>query len=601
RAAAGRALESSRTLAALPRVLWAEPNFARIVLETPAEVPPLALVPPGPAAPMFFLPPRALEAPPGWRQMAHWERPRQLGDWYVLVDGHFEDDAPGWSQAHAAGAPRVEPGVTEYRARGGRRSVYMTQSELDGKRAPGPYAGGADAFLLSPVFALAGYADAYIELWFWARFEDAAGDPPVARDFARVRLLDGISGRFVLDRPIAPVEWSGDIALGAPGELGWRRLVFQVPPELMGPALVLVVEFVSDPADAAEGLYLDDIRVLARERGFALRTPTDPLAGREWFLAPGQQVASHPAPAENVPGAAAAWKHGHVADELVLALLDDGVERGHPDLAFWVPDDGVPLADPGEPAEPGDRHGTACAGIAAALADNAAGVAGVAQGTLLFPLRRGLDDAAIAASVDEAARRGARVLAFPWGWRETPAQVVADAISDAVARGVIVVAAAGDRPAGAADDPGVDFPCSLAATTPLVCVGAASPAGEPKGAASADGQYWWRSAAGATVIAPGTWLATTDRRGPLGYNDGSGGVPADWTATFGGSGAATCHVAGLAALMLSRDPELEPVRLGQMLRASAIPALPGAPGIVAPEPAVAAAVQSANARRESTR
>ncbi|MBP7148905.1 MAG: hypothetical protein KBD01_15340, partial [Acidobacteria bacterium] len=42
RAAAGRALESSRTLAALPRVLWAEPNFARIVLETPAEVPPLA-------------------------------------------------------------------------------------------------------------------------------------------------------------------------------------------------------------------------------------------------------------------------------------------------------------------------------------------------------------------------------------------------------------------------------------------------------------------------------------------------------------------------------------------------------------------------------
>ena len=116
-----------------------------------------------------------------------------------------------------------------------------------------------------------------------------------------------------------------------------------------------------------------------------------------------------------------------------MALLDDGVERNHPDLAFWEPvkddeesdDDARADGDsapgeeelfPGEPVSPEDRHGTACAGVLGAIANNGIGIAGVAPGALLLPLHRGIDDLSIVRAIDAAVEHGAHVLVIPWGW-----------------------------------------------------------------------------------------------------------------------------------------------------------------------------------------
>jgi subtilisin family serine protease len=316
----------------------------------------------------------------------------------------------------------------------------------------------------------------------------------------------------------------------------------------------------------------------------------------------------------------AAWSAGIPKSEVIVALLDDGVEHANPDLAFWQPekdeegeveDDDRADGDPrnegelfhGEPVSPQDRHGTACAGVIGAIANNGIGVAGVAPGAPLLPLHRGIDDLSIARAIDTAVEHGARVLVIPWGWTGTAPEVITRAILDAIDAGLTIVAAAGDgvhRPYSDA----VDYPCRLSDSTSLICVGASSIAGKPKGPASADGQYWWRSAEDATgpdLLAPGTWLLTTDRAGPLGYNDGYQNVPPDLTSEFAGTGASACYVGGVAALMASHDPLLMPEELKRLITTTALELQSSRPRnhrlhLVMPEAAAVAAIRSAAKR-----
>jgi subtilisin family serine protease len=140
---------------------------------------------------------------------------------------------------------------------------------------------------------------------------------------------------------------------------------------------------------------------------------------------------------------------------------------------------------------------------------------------------------------------------------------------------------------------------------PLICVGASSIAGEPKGPASADGLYWWRSAeskAGPDLLAPGTWLHATDRLGPLGYNDGSKEIPFDWTDEFSGTGASACYVGGVAALMATYDPLLQPEELKRLITTSAtrLRSSTARRRLVAPEAAARAAIESAAERARNS-
>ena len=116
------------------------------------------------------------------------------------------------------------------------------------------------------------------------------------------------------------------------------------------------------------------------------------------------------------------------------------------------------------------------------------------------------------------------------------------------------------------------IPCNLTGSTDVICVGALSPTDEHKGAASSDGEFGWGSSylgSGPDVCAPGPWTYTTDRQGAAGYNDGSGGIDADYDHDFGGTSSATPQVAGIVALMLSANPRLGPAQVKRILRDTA--------------------------------
>jgi subtilisin family serine protease len=106
-------------------------------------------------------------------------------------------------------------------------------------------------------------------------------------------------------------------------------------------------------------------------------SPNDPYFARQWHLAR--------------TGASQAWALTTGMSGVTVALVDTGIEHGHPDLAASL----VPgynavdrLAEVnGGRTEDVNGHGTETAGVAGAIGDNAAGVCGVAWELRLMPVR----------------------------------------------------------------------------------------------------------------------------------------------------------------------------------------------------------------------
>ena len=66
----------------------------------------------------------------------------------------------------------------------------MSGKGLAANVPPDPYLEGASSYLISPIFDLAAYREVFVELWFWARFEDPVDAPRRVHDFGRVLLYD---------------------------------------------------------------------------------------------------------------------------------------------------------------------------------------------------------------------------------------------------------------------------------------------------------------------------------------------------------------------------------------------------------------------------
>ena len=102
----------------------------------------------------------------------------------------------------------------------------------------------------------------------------------------------------------------------------------------------------------------------------------DPLFAKQWAL---DQI--------NAPEA---WARGARGAGTTIAVVDTGVDLGHPDLNSKLVAGTDIVASNGDcPAGPQDEngHGTHVAGIAAAVTDNGIGVAGVAPDASLMPVR----------------------------------------------------------------------------------------------------------------------------------------------------------------------------------------------------------------------
>jgi subtilisin family serine protease len=137
--------------------------------------------------------------------------------------------------------------------------------------------------------------------------------------------------------------------------------------------------------------------------------PNDPyFADFQWHLSNTGQGGGAPGADAKLP---AAWDITTGTTNITIAILDDGVELDHPDLAAniftnvgEIPGNGVDddangviddvngydffnnLSDP-SPYDVLDNHGTAIAGIAAAVGHNNLGVAGAAYGCRILPLK----------------------------------------------------------------------------------------------------------------------------------------------------------------------------------------------------------------------
>jgi subtilisin family serine protease len=250
---------------------------------------------------------------------------------------------------------------------------------------------------------------------------------------------------------------------------------------------------------------------------------SDPLRARQWNLSLIEADAAH----ATSTGAGA-----------VVAIVDSGAAAGHPDLrGRLVP--GRDIVEGDATPQDGDGHGTHVSGIVGAATGNGVGVASVAPGAGLMPVRvLGPDGsgtvAAIAAGIDWARAHGADVINLSLG-SEVPiagaagGDAIDAAIRRALAAGVVVVAAAGNSGVPVCEQP--------AAAAGLVCVGAV----DRRRMRSVFSSF----GAGLGIVAPGGSAL------PVPGEDVLSTVPPAGYAEMAGTSQAAPHVAGVAALLVS--------------------------------------------------
>ena len=277
--------------------------------------------------------------------------------------------------------------------------------------------------------------------------------------------------------------------------------------------------------------------------------------------------------------AEAAWSVTHGSSSIVVADIDTGVDGTHPDLAGKLVPGYDALHDTALAAGNTDDggHGTAVAGVIGAMTNNASGVAALGWDTKVMAIKAGdaggLWDSAIAAGLYYAADHGARVVNMSLGGPGST-QGLADAVAYAQAHGVLLVAAVGNQ--FASGNP-VEYP-------------AAFPGVIGVGATGYNGAHSWYSNTGTQVdiVAPG------------GSADGNPShdirvlQAAGTTTTMAGTSFASPTVAAAAALVLARNPALQPFQAGQALVNSAADL--GSPG---PDPIFGAGLLDAAAAAQA--
>jgi subtilisin family serine protease len=306
----------------------------------------------------------------------------------------------------------------------------------------------------------------------------------------------------------------------------------------------------------------------------------DPLYPDQWSLNETNQYGSFMNGADADIDAPEAWNLTTGGPSVIIAVIDEGVDRTHEDLSAKMVGgyDATGLGSGGSPSG-NDAHGTAVAGIAAAVSNNSKGVAGVCQGCLIMPVRIAYEDAmgewvttdvTIANGITWAYQNGAWILNNSWK-AGPPSDTITAAISNAKTqgrggRGAVVVFSAGNDNAST-----VSYPASLSA---VIAVGASNLCDQRKTNANTacnNNETNWGSNYGAEldVSAPGVLLDTTDIMGNAGYDDSNSLYGANYDGFFNGTSGAAPVVSGTAGLILSANPYLTADQVQSILQNTA--------------------------------
>jgi subtilisin family serine protease len=304
-------------------------------------------------------------------------------------------------------------------------------------------------------------------------------------------------------------------------------------------------------------------------RASSTATPNDPFYNQQWYL--------------TRVDAEGAWQRVTSSPDVVVAVIDSGIDINHPDLKNniwtnpheiagngldddhngfiddvhgWDFVDNVP--DPSPKFEPGwteagVSHGTMVAGIIAAEGNNGIGVTGVAWKTKIMPLRV-LNDkgegktSSVIRAIDYAVNNGADIINLSFATLNYSA-ALQGAIDRAHQAGVIIVAAAGNDQLngdGYDTDKTPIYPACLDGTTgPNTVIGvAATDALDQKASFSSYGQCVDITAPGISffnTITPGSNTLYPNR---------------EYDGYWSGTSMAAPVVTGAIALVMQADPEL---------------------------------------------
>ncbi len=215
----------------------------------------------------------------------------------------------------------------------------------------------------------------------------------------------------------------------------------------------------------------------------------------------------------------------------MVAIIDSDVQLNHTDLGPNIVNGDYSSGSPGYAPY---FHGTAIAGIIAAVKDNNVGISGVAPDCKIMPIKYDDTYATVTAGIKWAKEHGADVINCSW-WRPTPCDLLTAEINSAATqgrngKGCILVFAAGND-----NNNSVSYPANLSNT---IAVGAYSYDGNRKNPSSPDGYNWGSNYGyGLNLVAPGVKIKTTDTNNS--YDDECG------------TSFAAPHVSGVAALILS--------------------------------------------------
>ncbi len=231
-----------------------------------------------------------------------------------------------------------------------------------------------------------------------------------------------------------------------------------------------------------------------------------------------------------------AWLAGHDGSDVVVAVVDTGIQGDHPDLAANLLDGVDYVGSGGGTCVDQHGHGTHVAGIASQV-DNEIGGIGGAPETKVLPVRvldaNGTGDwVDVANGISWAVTNGADVINLSLGGagEGNNQTVVNEAIQAAADAGVIVVAAAGN--CGSSPSAGcgsANTPVYPAAADVAIAVGALSTGTLERAAFSNSDPY-------VDIAAPGTSIDSTK--------------PASTYGTFSGTSMSTPFVSAVVALIL---------------------------------------------------
>jgi len=304
--------------------------------------------------------------------------------------------------------------------------------------------------------------------------------------------------------------------------------------------------------------------------------PNDPYFVQQWHLNNVGQAGGLPDADIDAPEA---WDVTMGSPDIVIAIIDDGLDIDHPDLRANIyvnpretPGNGLDddrnglvddvngwdfLSDDNDPRpdSSSDYHATPCAGMAAAAADNATGVAGVAPHCKILPCRIVGDHNPTVLQVARAIQYAAATAdVISMSWTTVPNNTIESSLEYAASEGrgglgCLLCAATGND----ARDDWIGFPAS---SDCVVAVGASTIKDQRSGYSN-----YVSGGRGVFILAP---------------SSEPGGLHAVYTTMvggyygwFSGTSAATPEVAGAAALVLSVAPGRSRRQVEQVLAAAA--------------------------------